>query len=29
VRLKYMSANEIDGPAFGVDTAQLDLRASF
>jgi Putative porin len=29
LRLKYMSANEIDGPAFGVDTAQLDLRASF
>jgi len=29
VRLKYMSANEIDGPIFGVDYAQLDLRASF
>lgn len=29
LRLKYMSANEIDGLAFGVDTAQLDLRASF
>jgi hypothetical protein len=29
VRLKYMSANEIDGLPFGVDTAQLDLRASF
>ena len=29
LRLKYLSANEIDGPAFGVDTAQLDLRATF
>jgi len=29
LRLKYMSANEIDGPMFGVDYAQLDLRASF
>jgi hypothetical protein len=28
-RLKYMSANEIDGLNFGVDTVQLDLRASF
>ena len=29
VRLKYLSANEVDGLPFGVDTAQLDLRASF
>jgi len=29
LRLKYMSANEIDGPIFGVDYTQLDLRVSF
>jgi polyhydroxyalkanoate synthesis regulator phasin len=28
-RLKYMSANEIDGAAFGVDVVQLDFTASF
>ena len=27
--LRYMSANEIDGPAFGVDTIQLDLGTQF
>lgn len=28
-RLRYLSANEIDGPAFGVDTVQLDLSTRF
>ena len=28
-RLRYLSANEIDGPAFGVDTIQLDLGTRF
>lgn len=28
-RLRYQSANEIDGPAFGVDTVQLDLSTRF
>jgi hypothetical protein len=29
VRLRYTSANEIDGPHFGVDTLQLDLSTRF
>jgi hypothetical protein len=29
VRLRYMSANEIDGPTFDVDTLQLDLSTRF
>jgi len=28
-RLRYLSANEIDGPRFGVDTVQLDLSTRF
>jgi hypothetical protein len=28
-RLRYLSANEIDGPRFGVDTLQLDLSTRF
>jgi hypothetical protein len=28
-RLKYMSANEIDGPPLGIDVLQIDLSASF
>jgi hypothetical protein len=28
-RLRYLSANEIDGPLFGVDTIQLDLSTRF
>lgn len=29
MRLKYMSANEIDGPTFGVDTLQIDMNTRF
>ncbi len=29
VRARYMSANEIDGPRFGLDILQLDLNARF
>jgi len=29
LRLRYLSANEIDGPALGVDTLLIDLNASF
>jgi hypothetical protein len=29
MRLRYLSANEIDGPHFGVDTIQLDLSTRF
>src|ERR1700730_874783 len=29
LRLRYMSANEIDGPRFGLDIWQLDLNARF
>lgn len=28
-RLRYLSANEIDGPPFGVDILQIDLNAQF
>jgi hypothetical protein len=28
-RLRYLSSNEIDGPRFGIDTWQIDLRTSF
>jgi hypothetical protein len=28
-RLRYLSANEIDGPPLGIDVVQLDLNASF
>jgi hypothetical protein len=28
-RLKYLSANEIDGNLFGVDVLQLDVNAQF
>ena len=28
-RLRYLSANEIDGLPFGVDTIQLDLNTRF
>jgi hypothetical protein len=29
VRLRYLSANEIDGPPLGIDVLQLDLNAQF
>jgi Putative porin len=29
LRLRYLSANEIDGPRFGVDTLQFDVNARF
>ena len=29
MRLRYLSANEIDGPRLGVDTVQIDLNTSF
>jgi hypothetical protein len=29
VRLRYMSANEIDGPIYSVDTLQIDLNTHF
>jgi hypothetical protein len=29
LRLKYMSANEIDGPPLGIDVLQLDLNGRF
>jgi len=29
MRLRYLSANEIDGPIFDVDTLQIDMNASF
>jgi len=29
VRGRYLSANQIDGPAYGLDTLQLDLNARF
>lgn len=29
MRLRYQSANEIDGPRLGVDTVQLDLNSQF
>ncbi|HEY2684382.1 MAG TPA: putative porin [Steroidobacteraceae bacterium] len=29
LRVRYMSANEVDGPHFGVDTLQFDLNARF
>ena len=29
LRLRYLSANEIDGPRFGVDTLQFDLSTRF
>ncbi len=29
LRLRYLSANEIDGPRFGVDTLQFDLNTRF
>jgi hypothetical protein len=28
-RLRYLSANEIDGPPLGIDIVQLDISASF
>jgi len=28
-RLKYFSANEIDGPPLGIDLWQLDINAQF
>lgn len=28
-RLRYLSANEIDGPRYGVDTVQIDLSTRF
>ena len=28
-RIRYLSANEIDGPPLGIDVLQLDLNASF
>ena len=27
--LRYLSANEIDGPPLGIDVLQLDLNAQF
>jgi hypothetical protein len=29
MRMKYMSANEIDGPQLGIDVLQLDVNARF
>lgn len=29
MRLRYLSANEIDGPRLGVDTVQIDLNTQF
>jgi hypothetical protein len=29
IRLRYLSANEIDGPRFGVDTVQFDVNTRF
>ncbi|HLZ96415.1 MAG TPA: putative porin [Steroidobacteraceae bacterium] len=29
MRLRYLSANEVDGPIFGVDTLQIDLNTRF
>jgi len=29
LRLRYLSANEIDGPMFGVDTLQIDVNTKF
>lgn len=29
IRMKYMSANEIDGPPLGIDVWQLDVNTSF
>lgn len=29
MRLKYLSANEIDGPTFSVDTVQIDMNTRF
>jgi hypothetical protein len=29
MRLRYLSANEIDGPTFGVDTLQIDMNTRF
>jgi hypothetical protein len=29
LRLRYLSANEIDGPTFGVDTVQVDMNTRF
>jgi hypothetical protein len=29
LRLRYLSANEIDGPKFGVDTLQFDVSTRF
>ena len=29
VRMKYMSANEIDGPPLGIDVWQLDMNSTF
>jgi hypothetical protein len=29
MRMKYMSANEIDGPPLGIDVWQLDMNSSF
>jgi len=29
VRVRYLSANQIDGPTFDVDTLQLDLNTRF
>jgi hypothetical protein len=29
LRLRYLSANEIDGPRFGYDMVQLDLNARY
>jgi len=29
LRLRYLSANEIDGPRFGVDTLQFDVNTRF
>jgi hypothetical protein len=29
MRLRYLSANEIDGPPLGIDVWMLDLNGSF
>jgi hypothetical protein len=29
LRLRYLSANQIDGPTFGVDTLQFDVNTRF
>jgi hypothetical protein len=29
MRMKYLSANEIDGPLYSIDTLQIDMNTRF